>query len=94
VSWNFIRVTYVQDNVAARTAQVTLEICSTPATPQATCEPATSVFDNAANAQRPAVAQFNGLNVYEFNYGYSTNVVIESDNFYSIDVWISDPTIR
>ena len=37
---------------------------------------------------------FNGLNVFEFRYGYSTNLVIESDTMYSQDVWISDPTIR
>jgi hypothetical protein len=32
--------------------------------------------------------------VFELPYGYNTNVVIESQNFFANDVWISDPTIR
>lgn len=94
VSWNFIRVTYVQDNVAARTAQVALEICTQPAQTATACEPVISVFDNSTGANRPVLSQFNGLNVFEFRYGYTTNVVIESETRFSNDVWISDPTIR
>jgi hypothetical protein len=94
VSWNFVRVTYVQDNPTARTAQVTLELCQQPAQNAVACEPALTVFNTQTAAFVPPVGQFNGLNVYELPYGYSTNVVIESQNFFARDVWISDPTIR
>jgi hypothetical protein len=73
---------------------VTLELCNAPAAVATTCEPATSVFDNAINAARPPVGQQNGQNVYDFRYGYNTAIVIESESFFSTDVWISDPTIR
>ncbi len=92
VSWNNIRVTYLQDNTTARTAQVALEICTD--TSQTNCEPVTSIFDNATGANKPVLSQYNGLNVYEFPYGYTSNLVIESATLFSPDVWISDPTIR
>lgn len=92
VSWNYIRVTYLSDNATTRTAQVTLEICAD--TTQTDCEPVTSVFDKGAGAPKPVISQSNGLNVYEFPYGYSSNLVIESASRTSPDVWISDPTIR
>lgn len=94
VSWNYIRVTYVQDNVSARTAQVALEICAQPAQNATACEPVVSVFDQQTGTNKPVLSQYNGLNVYEFRYGYTTNVVIEGETRYSNDVWISDPTIR
>jgi hypothetical protein len=92
VSWNNIRVTYLLDNEAARTAQVTLEICTD--TTQTNCEPVIQIFDNATGANKPVLSQSNGLNVYEFPYGYSSNLVIQSATLFSPDVWISDPTIR
>jgi hypothetical protein len=94
VSWNYIRVTYVQDNVGARTAQVALEICAQPAQNATACEPVISVFDQQTNTNKPVLSTYNGLNVYEFRYGYTTNVVIEGETRFSNDVWISDPTIR
>jgi hypothetical protein len=94
VSWNYIRVTYVQDNLQTRTAQVALEICSQPAQAAEACEPVQSVFDNATGTTRPVLSQFNGLNVYEFQYGYTQNIVVEGATHYSNDIWISDPTIR
>lgn len=94
VSWNYVRVTYVQDNPISRTAQVTLELCQQPAQNAVGCEPVLTVFNTQTAAFAPPVGQFNGLNVYELPYGYSTNVVIESQNFFARDVWISDPTIR
>lgn len=94
VSWNNVRVTYVFDNLQARTSQVTLELCIEAARPDIDCEPVISVFDNSTNTQKQVISQFNGLNVYEFAYGYSTNLLIESTTLYSQDVWISDPTIR
>lgn len=94
VSWNFVRVTYISDNPNTRSAQVTLEVCNGPAATSTACEPASFVFDNAVGAEKPVIGQQNGLNVYEFRYGYTTNVIIESANLYSTDVWISDPTIR
>lgn len=92
VSWNNIRVTYLLDNPTTRTAQVTLEICTD--TSQTVCEPVLKVFDNALGAPKPVLSQFNGLNVYEFPYGYSSNLIIEGATLFSPDVWISDPTIR
>jgi hypothetical protein len=92
VSWNYIRVTYLLDNQTARTAQVTLEICADTA--QTDCEPVTQIFDNNTGTIKPVVSQSNGLNVYEFPYGYSSNLVIEGATRFSPDVWISDPTIR
>jgi hypothetical protein len=94
VSWDYVRVTYVQDNVGARTAQVTLEVCAQPVQAATACEPVLSVFDSAAGTNKPVIGQLNGLNIYEFRYGYSTNVVIEATTRYAVDVWISDPTIR
>lgn len=94
VSWNYVRVTYVFDNVAAGTAQVALEVCAQVATNATACEPVINVFDNNTGTSKPVISQFNGLNVYEFRYGYSTNLLIEAETLYSTDVWISDPTIR
>ncbi len=92
VSWNNIRVTYLQDNAAARTVQVTLEICAE--TTQTDCEPVTRVYDNGTGTAKAVIATQNGLNVYEFGYGYTSNLLIEGETRFSPDVWISDPTIR
>ncbi len=92
VSWNHIRVTYLLDRSDTGTAQVALEICAEPA--QIACEPVTSVFDNSLGTPKPVISSFNGLNVYEFRYGYNNTVVVEGANFVSPDIWISDPTIR
>jgi len=94
VSWNQVRVTYVFDNLQTRTAQVSLEVCPQSAEVAEGCEPVLSVFDNNTGAGKPILSTFNGLNVFEFRYGYSTNLLIESSTMYSQDVWISDPTIR
>lgn len=92
VNWNSIRVTYLSDNTDARTAQVMLEICTD--TTLSTCEPVVSIFDNAIGTAKPVISQFNGLNVFEFRYGYTANLLIEGSTLTSPDVWISDPTIR
>jgi hypothetical protein len=92
VSWNNIRVTYLSDNAQTRTAQVTLEICQDTA--QTVCEPVIRVFDNGIGAEKQVISQLNGLNVYEFAYGYTANLTIEGATLVSPDVWISDPTIR
>lgn len=92
VSWNHIRVTYLLDRPETGTVQVALEICAD--TDQTDCEPVITVFDSAIGGQKPVLSQFNGLNVYEFRYGYSSNVVIEGPSRTSADIWISDPTIR
>ncbi len=94
VSWDYIRVTYISDNLGARTAQVTLELCPAPAVDQLDCESVLTVFDNATGVARPVISQYNGMNVYEFRYGYTQNLVIESLTLFSNDVWINDPTIR
>ncbi|MBC6935395.1 MAG: hypothetical protein DWB42_06110 [Chloroflexi bacterium] len=92
VSWNNIRVTYLLDNPNTRTAQVALEICTD--TTQTACEPVLQIFDNATGALKPVLSQYNGLNVFEFPYGYTANLVIEGSTLFSPDIWISDPTIR
>ncbi len=94
VSWNNIRVTYLLDNPEGRTAQVALEICRQPALNATACEPVVSVVDTATNTQRQPISQYNGLNVYDFRYGYSTGLLIEGATTFSNDIWISDPTIR
>lgn len=92
VSWNNIRVQYLLDRAETRTVQVTLEICSDPS--QIACEPVISVFDGNTNTFKPAIQTFNGLNVYEFPYGYLTNLIVEGQALFSRDLWISDPLIR
>jgi hypothetical protein len=92
VSWNNIRVTYLSDNATTRTAQVALEICQDTA--QTICEPVIRVFNNATNTAQQVISQYNGLNVYEFPYGYTANLTIEGATLVSPDIWISDPTIR
>lgn len=92
VSWNNIRVTYLADSAETRTAQVALEICAEPA--QIDCEPVLRIYDNAAGAMKPVLSQFNGLNVFEFPYGYTANLVVEGSTRTSPDIWISDPSIR
>jgi len=92
VSWNHIRVTYLLDRPEVNSVQVTLEICTTPE--QTVCEPVIQVFDNLTGTFKPVLSTLNGFNVYEFTYGYNTNVIIEGPTLISPDVWISDPTIR
>lgn len=92
VSWNHIRVTYLLDRPEIGSVQVALEICAEPQ--QVTCEPVTSVFDSGLGTFKPVLSQYNGLNVYEFRYGYNQNVRIEGATRFSPDIWISDPTIR
>ncbi|MCL4253800.1 MAG: hypothetical protein KJ043_08480 [Anaerolineae bacterium] len=92
VSWNYIRVTYLLDRPEAGVVQVALEICAEPQ--QINCEPVLSVFDNNLGVAKPVLSNFNGLNVYEFTYGYTANLRIDGATRFSPDVWISDPTIR
>ena len=54
----------------------------------------TRVYDNATGTAKAVIATQNGLNVYEFAYGYTNNLLIEGETRFSPDVWISDPTIR
>jgi hypothetical protein len=92
VSWNNIRVTYLTDNPEARTAQVALEICNEPQLID--CEPVLRIFDNSVGAPKAVLSQFNGLNVYDFSYGYTANLLVEGSTRTSADIWISDPSIR
>ena len=92
VSWNHIRVTYLLDRPETGTVQVALEICAEPE--QINCEPVINVYDSALGAPKPVLSQFNGLNVYEFRYGYNSNVAIEGTTLIAPDIWISDPTLR
>jgi hypothetical protein len=91
VSWNNIRVNYLLQREEAGVAQVTLEICNDVS--QVACEPIISVFDNNVGIAVPPISQFNGLNVYELPYGYSTNYLIEGSTLFSNDIWLNDPTL-
>jgi hypothetical protein len=92
VTWNNIRVTYIFDNPATQTVQVGLEICAE--TSQISCEPVISVLNTSTNTFRPILQQFNGLNVFEFPYGYQTNVLVEGATRFSRDIFISEPGLR
>lgn len=92
VTWNNIRVTYLFDNAATGTALVALEICAETA--QISCEGVISVYDGQINGYKPIIQQYNGLNVFEFRYGYQTNVIVEGISRYSRDVFISEPGLR
>ncbi|GAB4514358.1 MAG: hypothetical protein OHK0046_16340 [Anaerolineae bacterium] len=92
VTFENVRVTYLADDAVTGTARVTLELCATPQ--QIACEPVISAFDETLGINKPVLQQFNGLNVYEFRYGFSDAVVLESATRIALSVWISDPTIR
>ncbi len=92
VTWNNIRVTYLFDNPATRTAQVALEICAEPA--QITCESVISIYDNQTGGYKPILQQYNGLNVFDLPYNYQTNVIVEGSTRYSRDIFISEPGLR
>jgi hypothetical protein len=92
VSWNNIRVTYLLDRPETGTVQVALEICAEPQ--QIACEPVVSVFDNATGTFKPVLSQYNGLNVYEFRYGFNDQVVVEGTTRVTSAIFLSDPTIR
>lgn len=91
VSWNNIRVNYLLQRTDIGAAQVTLEICNDIS--QVACEPVISMTDNNVGIAVTPVSQFNGLNVYELPYGYSTNYVIEGNTLFSNDIWLNDPTL-
>jgi hypothetical protein len=91
VSWNHIRVNYVAQQPETNSAQVTLEICREVA--QIACEPVVRVVNNSTGQVLPVLQQFNGLNVYELPYGYSTNLIIEGTTLFSTDIWLNDPAL-
>jgi hypothetical protein len=92
VTWSYIRVTYLFDNPATQTVQVALEICAETA--QISCEGVISVYSGVTNSYKPILQQYNGLNVFEFGYGYQTSVLIEGPTRYSRDIFISEPGLR
>ncbi len=92
VSWNYIRVNYLLQRSEINAWQVALEICREPS--QVVCEPVLSIFDNTTGQFVPIISTFNGLNVFELPYGYSTNYTIEGANFISQDIWLNDPSLQ
>ncbi len=92
VSWNNVKVFYLFDPAGTGTAQVSLQICADSS--QTACEEVRSVFDNATGTLKPVIQTVDGRNVYEFQYGYQSNLIIEGDTLYATDVWISDPSVR
>lgn len=92
VSWNYIRVNYLLQRSEINAWQVALEICREPN--QIVCEPVLSIFNNATGQFVPIVSTFNGLNVFELPYGYSTNYTIEGATYISQDIWLNDPSLQ
>jgi len=90
VDWTHIRSNQILQRPGVNLVQVTLEICSSPA--QVACEPVISVTDNNTGQPVPVISQFNGLNVYELPFGFSTNFTISGANFTSNDIWLNDPS--
>jgi len=91
VSWNHIRVTYIQQRPDVRRAQVTLEICQEVA--QVVCEPVVSIKNNNTGVSEPVISVSNGLNVFEMPYGYSSNLLVEGTTLFSTDLWLNDPAL-
>ncbi len=91
VNFEHVEITYLNDNLQTQRAQVALRLCEEPQ--RITCEEVTNVYDNAADAPIPVISQQNGRNVYEFSYGYTSNLIIESATLRSNDIFVSDPTL-
>lgn len=91
VNFSNVCATYLQDNIQAGTAQVTLELCQEPE--RITCEPVIRIFDERTGAERPVLSVQNGENVYEFPYSYTDQLLIESATLISRDLFLSDPTL-
>lgn len=91
VSWNHIRINYLLQKPEIKAAQVTLEICKD--VQQIACEPVQTAFNNATGTAFAVISQFNGLNVYELPYGYTTNLLIEGATLFSTDIWLNDPAL-
>lgn len=91
VSWNHIRVTYVQQRPETKSAQVTLEICQEVT--QITCEPVGGITNTVTGTGYPVLSSFNGLNVFELPYGYTTGLQIQGASLFSQDIWLNDPSL-
>ncbi len=91
VNFENVCVTYLSDNIQTGVAQVTLKLCQEPQ--RITCENVINIFDTATGADKPVLSTQNGENVYEFSYGYNSNLVIESPTLLSSDVFVTDPTL-
>ena len=91
VSWNHIRVTYIQQRPDVRRAQVALEICQEVA--QIVCEPVVSIKNNNTGVNEPIISVANGRNIFELPYGYSSNLLIEGSTLFSTDLWLNDPAL-
>jgi hypothetical protein len=94
VTWNQIRIDYLlfRPEIGEGVVQATLEICTDAS--QSICEPVVSVYNTVFDQPVPVVSTTNGLNVYELPYGYRTEFLIEGDSLFSIDVWVSDPSLQ
>lgn len=89
-------INYLQDNEDERTAQVTLRLCPDPslvAVSPEECEPVISVFNTATGEQEPVLRQQNGLNVYEFPYGFQENFQIESATLRTTGIFLISPDL-
>ncbi|MFZ4827491.1 MAG: hypothetical protein ACOYLB_09045 [Phototrophicaceae bacterium] len=92
LTFEYVRVTYLSDNLESRVAQVSLELCQE--TTLTTCEVVTRIFDTVTATDIPSVSQFGGRAVFELDYGYTAGLIIESASLVSSEVFISDPSLR
>lgn len=93
VTWNQLRLNYLlfRPEVGEGVVQVTIEICTDAS--QTFCEPVSSIFNTLTQTPVSVISTANGLNVYELPYGYRTEYQLEGDTLFSLDVWVSDPSL-
>ncbi|MEM6283737.1 MAG: hypothetical protein AAF787_16220 [Chloroflexota bacterium] len=91
INFENVRIRYLQDNESDRTAEVTLELCRDATLID--CEPVIRVSDAATDEVIAPLRQQDGLNVYEFPYGYTANRILESATLISNDVFLSPPEL-
>ncbi|MEO0561301.1 MAG: hypothetical protein AAF125_04270 [Chloroflexota bacterium] len=91
VNFENVRITYLSDNLVEETSQVILELCQEPQ--RITCEPVLSVFDLTTNAPKPIINTQNGQNVYQFDFAFTDNLIIESATLRSPNIFVSPPSL-
>lgn len=89
VDFAAIRTTIVLD--LENQAQVTIEICTSSA--QVACEPVLRITNLQTGEILPPISTLNGLNVYQLPYGFSEGFLIEGQNLFSNQIFITDPSV-
>lgn len=93
VSWDHVRVTYVQDNPDA--VWVRLEICPLPAEQvQTACEPVVRVLDNVRGVDVPIISDGVFAISIADGYGFKPNLIVEGSTLFAPGLWLTDPSFR